>query len=106
MATYSTGIAVAFDSVDFSEVVDLSWSYGGGPSRGRSVAWTDEAGTVTVGCHGTANTSVSLYGTRATLQISGGGAGLTTPAVWEGVSVAPELNGITKYIVTFRILDN
>jgi hypothetical protein len=30
---------------------------------------------------------------------------LTSKAVYEGLSVAPELNGVTRYTVTFRLLD-
>jgi hypothetical protein len=30
---------------------------------------------------------------------------LTCTAVYEGVNVAPELNGVTRYTVTFRLLD-
>ena len=108
MAAHSTGISVTFDGVAFSEVSELSWQYGGGPAKGRATstpAWTDEVGTVTVGCMGTANITTAKYGTRADIVITGGGAGLTSKAVHEGLSVAPELNGVTRYTVTFRLLD-
>ncbi len=105
MAAHSTGISVTFDGVAFSEVSELSWQYGGGPAKGRSSLWTDEVGTVTVGCMGTANITTAKYGTRADIVITGGGAGLTSKAVYEGLSVAPELNGVTRYTVTFRLLD-
>lgn len=106
MATYATGISVTWDAVPFQEVTNLSWTYGGGPSKGRSVAWTDDAGSVTVECLGTANTSVTSYGTRAQLVISGGGQSLTSYAVWESLGVASELNGVTKFTVTLKLLDN
>ena len=106
MATYSTGIAVAFNGTTFTEVNSLSWSYGGGPAKGRATPWTDELGSVTVGCLGTAGISTANYGIRGTLVVTGGGATLTTKAVYEGVSVAPELNGVTQYTVTLRILDD
>ena len=105
MAAHSTGISVTFDGVAFSEVSELSWQYGGGPAKGRSLLWTDEVGTVTVGCMGTANITTAKYGTRADIVITGGGADLTSKAVYEGLSVAPELNGVTRYTVTFRLLD-
>ena len=105
MATHSQNISVAFDGVAFEEVSELSWQYGGGPAKGRSSAWTDEVGTVTVGCMGTANIATANYGKRADIAITGGGATLTCKAVYEGLSVAPELNGVTRYTVTFRLLD-
>ncbi len=106
MATYSSGITVTWNAVAFQEVVGLSWTYGGGPSKGRSVAWTDDAGNCTVECLGSANTSISNYGVRSTLVISGGGQALTSKAVWESLSVASEVNGVTRYTVTFKLLDN
>jgi len=30
---------------------------------------------------------------------------LTVQAVWESLSVANEVNGVTRYTVTFKILD-
>jgi hypothetical protein len=52
------------------------------------------------------NTATSNYGVRATLAISGGGQSLTNPAIWESLSVANEVNGVTRYTVTFKLLDN
>lgn len=105
MATYSQGISATWGGVAFTEVVDLSWTYGGGPSKGRSVVWTDEAGSVRLTCLGTANTSTSEYGLRKQLVLSGGGQSLTTYAVWESMDVTPELNGVTKFTINFRLLD-
>lgn len=106
MATYSIGIAATWGGTAFTEVVDLSWSYGGSLPKGRNDRWTDELGTVSVTCLGSANTSTGEYGQRKQISISGGGATLTHYAVWEGLSVTPELNGVTKYTVTFRLVDN
>lgn len=96
---------MTWDGTPFTEVRELAWNYGGGRT-GRAVAWTAEQGQVSVSCLGTANTNISNFGTRAQLVISGGGAGLTTYAVWESVAVAPERNGVTQYTVTFRIVDS
>lgn len=106
MATYSTGISATWGGTPFTEIVDLSWTYGGGPSKGRSVAWTDAAGSVSVTALGSANTSIAEYGLRKALALSGGGQSLTVNAVWESLAVAPEINGVTRYTVTFRLLDN
>ena len=105
MATYSTGITATFGSNTFTEVTDLSWTYGGSLPRGRDTTWTDEVGTVTLTCLGSVGISTANYGLRNDLTISGGGASLTCKAVYEGVNVAPELNGVTRYTVTFRLLD-
>ena len=106
MASYSTGVVVTWNGTTFQEVTGLTWTYGGGPSKGRSVIWTDEAGTCSVECLGGNNTATSNYGVRATLAISGGGQSLTNPAIWESLSVANEVNGVTRYTVTFKLLDN
>lgn len=106
MATYSTGITATWGGSAFVEIVDLSWSYGGGPSKGRDVVWTDDVGSVSITCLGGANMSTAEYGLRKALVLSGGGQSLTLNAVYESLSVTPELNGITRYTATFRLLDN
>ncbi len=105
MATYSTGITATFDGTAFAEVSDLTWQYGGGLPKGRSTTWTDEVGTVSISCMGAANISTAKYGTRADLVLAGGGVALTHKAVYESLSVTPELNGVTRFTVTFRLLD-
>jgi hypothetical protein len=92
--------------VPFTEVVGLDWTYGGGAPKGRNVEWTDEAGTVSIASLGTANISISEYGLRKQLVISGGGQSLTNYAVWESLSVANEVNGVTRFTVTLKLLDN
>ena len=106
MATFSTGVSVTWGGSAFSEVVGLDWTYGGGAPKGRSVVWTDDAGSVSVTALGSANTAVSEYGLRKQLVISGGGQSLTNQAVWESLSVSNENNGVTRYTVTFKLLDN
>lgn len=105
MANYSTGVSVTWNGVAFQEVTGLSWTYGGGPSKGRTVAWTDDAGSATIECLGTNNTSTSNYGVRADLVITGGGQLLTNKAVWESLGVTSEVNGVTRYTVTLKLLD-
>lgn len=105
MATFSTGVSVSWGGTPFTEVYDCSYSYGGGMPKGRDVVWSDELGQVTVACFGTANISTAEYGQRKTLAISGGGSSLTTPAVLESLAVQYGLNDVTRFTVTFRILD-
>lgn len=104
MATYSTGITVSFAGTPATEVTELSWDWGGGIPVGRGNNYTPNVGTVTVGCLGAVSTA--SYGLRGSLAISGGGMNLTCAAVCTGVSAAAELNGVTRYTVTFQILDN
>lgn len=105
MATRSQGISVQWGGVAFDEVTDLQVTHGGGAAKGRSVIWTDSAGTVSVSCFGTTNISTYQYGVRNDLAISGDGVSLTAKAVYEGVTVTPELNGVTRYSVSFKLLD-
>lgn len=105
MATFSTGITATWGGVAFTEVTGLSWTYGGGTPKGRSVVWSDELGAVTLECLGGANVSTAEYGQRKQLVISGGGQTLTTYAVYESVSVASQVNDVTRYSVTLKFLD-
>lgn len=105
MATYSTGITATWGTVTFGEMQSLSWSYGGGGSKGRDAPWSDELGTVSIQCLSATGISTANAGTRAQLTVTGGGCALTTYAVYESVSVDAELNGVTKYTVTLKILD-
>lgn len=105
MATYSTGITATWGGVAFSEITDLTWSYGGGPPKGRSVIWTDEVGSVSITTLGSPNMTTSEYGLRKQLVLGGGGQTLSVYAVFEGLTVTPELNGVTKFTATFKILD-
>ncbi len=105
MATPSTGITVTFGSITFAEVTGLSWTYGGSLPKARSSTWTDDVGSVTVQTLGAAGMSTGNYGQRNDLTITGGGSTLTHKAVFQGLSVAPELNGVTRYSATFKLLD-
>lgn len=105
MATYSQGISVTWGAVAFEEVTDLQVAYGGGSPRGRSSAWTDDVGTLSVSCLGSANIDTANYGDRKQLVVSGGGVSLTQWALYEQVTAQPELNGVTRFAVTFKLLD-
>lgn len=105
MATYSTGITATWGSVTFGEMQSLSWNYGGAGGKGRDAPWSDELGTVSIQCLSATGIATASAGTRAQLTITGGGCGLTAYAVYESVAVDAELNGVTKYTVTLKILD-
>lgn len=109
MATYSTGITATFATVPFGEVTDLSWNYGGAGAKDRapesSARWTDEVGSLSLSCLSSTGVTTANYGKRGSLVIGGGGCGLTCNAVYESLAVAAELNGVTRYTVTFKLLD-
>lgn len=105
MAIYSTGISVTWGTHTFNELQSLSWNYGGAGAKGRDAPWSDELGTVSIQCLSTAAVSTVHVGNTETFTITGGGCGLTTKAIYESVSVDAELNGVTKYTITLKILD-
>ena len=96
---------MSWGGTPFVEVQELSFSIGG-TRTGRAVAYPSNQGSVSVTCLNTTNAVISNFGIRDELVITGGGAAITTYAVWESVAVAPERNGVTKYTVTFTILDS
>lgn len=87
-----------------SQITGLSWNFGGGLSEARSVAWRPFPGKVSIEFLGFATTD--LYGLRGSLVISGGGVNLNCMAVCVDVGVAAELNGLTRYVYSFDIIDN
>ena len=109
MATLSTGVTVRWGNTYFGEVTDVQWSFGGSAAKDRlgnsASRWTDDVGSVAVSCLGTANINTLNYGQRDDVTIAGGGADLTIKAIYESLSVSPELNGVTRYTVTFKLLD-
>jgi len=109
VATYSTGITATWGGTAFQEITDLQWSFGGAPAKDRlaesAARWTDDVGSVSIVCLGTANVNTAEYGKRKQIVLSGGGQSLTINAIYESLSVAPELNGVTRYTVTFKLLD-
>ena len=66
---------------------------------------SDVSGTATIGMIGN-NVSSALRGVRGALVVTGGGCGLSTMAVCTGVSIAAELNGITRYTVSFEFVES
>lgn len=110
MATYSTGVTASWGGISFSEVYDISLPLFGSVRKDRSTStetpgWTDEIGTISISAFGTHNMTSAQYGTRKVLAVSGGGVSLTYPAVCTGVGATPELNGLTRYTFTAKLLD-
>ena len=110
MATYSTGISASWGGTPFAEVYELGLPLYGSvrkdrSSSGTSTGWSDEVGDVSVSAYGTANMQTAEYGKRKELVVSGGGVSLTINAVCTAVSATPELNGVTRYTFTAKLLD-
>lgn len=110
MATYSTGISATWGGSAFAEVYELGLPLLGGVRKDRSAdmssqGWTDEIGDVSISAYGNANMTTDEYGKRKLLVVSGGGIDLTFNAVCTGVSATPELNGVTRFTFTAKLLD-
>jgi len=106
VATYSTGISATWNSVTFTEIVGLSWNYGGENNlRSALGLFNFSHGSVSIEARGTTPTNGSI-GTRGQLAITGGNVGLTIKAVFKSVSVAAELNGVTRTSVEFDIFED
>jgi hypothetical protein len=110
MATLSTGLSATWGGVAFTEVYEIGVPLFGSVRKDRSTSgttqgWTDEVGDVSISCYGTDNVNTNEYGQRKPLVISGGGVSLTFNAVCTGVSATPELNGVTRYTFTAKLLD-
>lgn len=110
MATYSTGISATWGGSAFAEIYELGLPLLGGVRKDRSFdmtsqGWTDEIGDVSISTYNSANMSTDEYGKRKLLVVSGGGIDLTFNAVCTAVSATPELNGVTRYTFTAKLLD-
>lgn len=103
MATYSAGIAVTWEGSSFSQVTAATHSLGGA-RKGRSAVWFGDAGSATVEALDSSMVSASYAGTTGTLVIIGGGINLTCPAIYESCGATPEVNGVTRYTVNFKLL--
>ena len=109
-ATNSSNIAVTWGGVAFQEVYELGLPLFGSVRKDRSSnsnsqGWTDEVGDVSVSAYGTAHMNTGEYGQRKDFAVSGGGVSLTFKAVCTGVSATPQLNGVTRYTFTAKLLD-
>jgi len=107
VANYSTGVSVAWNGITFQEVYSLSWSHGGerqDRGSGSSTGWTPSPGAITIGCYHSAGASTGNLGKVGAVSISGGGISASGNAVFESVNFEPELNGVTRYTITLKVL--
>lgn len=100
MAIPSQGVSIAWGTATFQEVRSFAWNYGG-----KSIGRTDpEIGRAAVVCLGTANTAITNHGLRKSLVVTGGGHDLTVDAIWDSVSASAEVNDVSSFTVTFRLI--
>ena len=104
MASYSTGMSASFRGTSFGEVTGINVNYGGS-TTGRNTAWSADRGSISIECLSAANVSTSNFGFRGAFSISGGGVSLTGNAIYEGFSISPEVNGVTRFTVNLKIVD-
>jgi hypothetical protein len=105
MATYAAGVTVTWNTVAFTEVVELKVSHGGDLpiSRSGGSPFALDLGTIDVVCLGTANCTPANYGKRATFQITGPGVAFTHKAIFQRLSVEKKVNDVQRHTVTFRL---
>ena len=107
MAVYSTGITASWNGITFLELVslDIGWS-GARQDRGsgNSSGWIPQGAKVTLGSYSLA-ASLANYGQIGTLILAGGGMSYNGNAMMDGLTVTPELNGVTRYTVTLSTID-
>lgn len=100
MATSSQGLSVAWGTATFQEVRSFAWDYGG-----NSIGSTSpEIGRAVVLCLGTANTAITNHGQRKPLVATGGGHNLTVDAIWDSVSATADVNDVSTFTVSFRLV--
>jgi hypothetical protein len=111
MATYSQGVSVSVDGSPLVEVTGLSWTLGGTLDIGRDSPLPTSLGSMTLECLGRPFSGVTapngffgFYYRLVELVISGGGLDLTCDAYCESMDAVGEVNGVTRYTLTFKIL--
>lgn len=100
MAFSSQGVSIAWGTAAFQEVRSFAWSYGGNSIGRQNI----EIGRAVVVCLGTANTSITNHGQRKSLVASGGGHNLTVDAIWDSVSASADVNDVSSFTVTLRLV--
>jgi hypothetical protein len=104
MANYCAGVTANWDNTAFSEVTDIKVSYGGSLPLGRDSFFSVDVGTIEITCLSTARISVSQYGKKAALAISGGGLDFTAKAVCQTLQIVGKVNDVARYLATFKIV--
>lgn len=101
-SSHGSGVTFTFNGSNIYQLYDLKWDYGQGMPTARTYLWKEEMGTVTIGSYGFISTG--LWGIRGMLYIQGGGMGFTNMAVCTAVSATAQVNGVTKYSATFKLV--
>jgi hypothetical protein len=104
MPTYCEGVSATWNGVSFDEVTKIDHTRGGELPQARASTWTLDAGTIEITSLSTAQLTVSQYGRKATLAITGGGLTMTTKAICQTLRATGTVNDVTRYVGTFKIV--
>lgn len=104
MATNCAGVSATWNGNSFGEVTKIDVSRGGELPQARGSTWTVDAGTIEITSLSSAQLTGAVYGTKATLAITGGGLTLTTKAICQTLRATGTVNDVTRYVGTFRIV--
>ena len=104
MANVCTGVSVTWNSIALGELTEITTNIGGGLPLARASAWAFDAGTIDIKCLSSAQISISTYGKKATLAITGGGLAVSTKAICQSLQMAGKVNDVARYAATFKIV--
>jgi hypothetical protein len=105
MAQSAAGITAQWNSVTIGEVTDIAVAYGGnGLPSARGDAWALDVGSIEITSISTASVSVSQYGKKSTLSITGDGVTFTAKAICQTLTLGAKVNDIWRYKSTFKIV--
>ena len=107
MATYSTGITATFGARVISEITNVEVTVQSGPDRARAANahWTDNNGGATFTTLDVGDVGGSVWGAVDDLIINGGAMAINAQAMYDGFTAVSELNGVTKYTISFKFLE-
>ena len=107
MATYSTGISASYGARVFKEITNVEVTVQSGPDRARAAAvhYTDNNGGATFTTLDVGDVGGGVWGAVDDLIINGGAMAINTQAMYDGFTSVSELNGVTKYTISFKFLE-
>ena len=107
MATYSTGISATYGARVFKEITNVEVTVQSGPDRARAANehWTDNNGGATFTTLDQGDVGGHVWGAVDDLIIDGGAMSINAQAMYDGFTAVSELNGVTKYTISFKFLE-
>lgn len=107
MANYSTGMSATFGARVFSQITNVEVTVQSGPDRARAANahWTDNNGGATFTTLEKGDLGGDVWGAVDDLIIDGGAMAINAQAMYDGFTAVSELNGVTKYTISFKFLE-